>query len=74
MYRRMYREGRIVSVLLVCDRCRPELLIDVNAMPAGWLRWPLGWPGHEQDVCEHCLTPIEEQALADEPIEARDDR
>lgn len=73
MYRRMYREGRIVAVLIVCDRCRRQVEISVNEMPDGWYRPALCWPGDEQDVCGGCLTLGELRALG-ELLEAGDDR
>ncbi len=68
MYRGMYRKGSIVTVLIVCDRCRREVAVCANEMPSGWVRPALTWIGDEEDICERCLTLVEQQALAG-PIE-----
>lgn len=53
-----------MTVWLCCDRCRRLEPIAVNSLPPGWVRTPLGWPGREEDVCSHCLTVPELEALA----------
>lgn len=58
-----------MSVWLVCDRCRQAIPVLANAMPPGWVRWPVGWPGDLDDCCEGCLTADERQALAAELVE-----
>jgi hypothetical protein len=67
-----------MTVVVACDRCQRLEPISANALPDGWLAWPLGWPdvlgGPPQDLCPGCVSEYERRALAErlahEAIEA----